>query len=36
MPIPDGLGRYYDGLLYLMAMLHCGGDFRVWVPKSAN
>jgi oligosaccharide reducing-end xylanase len=31
-PIPDGLGRYYDGLLYLMALLHCGGEFRIWSP----
>ena len=31
-PIPDGLGRYYDGLLYLMALLHCGGEFRIWNP----
>ena len=31
-PIPDGPGRYYDGLLYLMALLHCGGEFRIWNP----
>ncbi len=29
-PTPDGLERYYEGLLYMMAMLHCGGEFRVW------
>jgi oligosaccharide reducing-end xylanase len=27
---PDGLERYYEGLLYMMALLHCGGEFRVW------
>jgi oligosaccharide reducing-end xylanase len=27
---PDGLERYYEGLLYLMALLHCGGEFRIW------
>ena len=29
-PTPDGLERYYEGLLYLMALLHCGGEFRIW------
>ena len=29
-PPPDGLERYYEGLLYMMALLHCGGEFRVW------
>ena len=29
-PTPDGLERYYEGLLYLMALLHCSGEFRVW------
>jgi len=32
-PIPDGIERYYDGLLYLMGMLHCAGEFRIWPPK---
>ncbi|HYG24558.1 MAG TPA: glycosyl hydrolase family 8 [Verrucomicrobiae bacterium] len=27
---PDGLERYYEGLLYMMALLHCGGEFRIW------
>lgn len=31
-PTPDGLERYYDGLLYMMALLHCGGEFRIWSP----
>jgi len=29
-PPPDGLERYYEGLLYMMALLHCSGEFRVW------
>jgi oligosaccharide reducing-end xylanase len=29
-PVPDGIERYYDGLLYLMALMHCGGEFRIW------
>jgi oligosaccharide reducing-end xylanase len=31
-PTPDGLERYYEGLLYMMAMLHCSGEFRIWPP----
>jgi oligosaccharide reducing-end xylanase len=29
-PTPDGIERYYEGLLYMMALLHCGGEFRIW------
>lgn len=32
MPVPDGAYRYYDGCLYLLGMLHCSGEFRVWPP----
>jgi len=32
-PIPSGHGRYYDGMLYLLAMLHTSGEFRAWAPK---
>lgn len=31
-PVPTGQWRYYDGMLYLLGMLHCGGEFRIWVP----
>ncbi|UWZ86585.1 glycosyl hydrolase family 8 [Occallatibacter riparius] len=31
--IPDGRGRYYDGMLYLMSMMHVSGNFRIWAPK---
>lgn len=30
MPTPAGIERYYEGLLYMMALLHCSGEFRVW------
>jgi oligosaccharide reducing-end xylanase len=30
--VPSGQHRYYDGLLYLMGMLHCSGEFRIWSP----
>ncbi len=29
-PIPVGDQRYFDGMLYLMSMLHCTGNFRIW------
>jgi oligosaccharide reducing-end xylanase len=32
-PIPSGEQRYYDGLLYMMSMLHCSGQFRIWGPR---
>jgi oligosaccharide reducing-end xylanase len=33
-PVPSAFDeRYYDGLLYMMAMLHCSDEFRIWPPK---
>ncbi len=32
-PIPSGQQRYYDGMLYLLSMLHCSGRFRIWSPR---
>ena len=32
-PIPSGQERYYDGMLYLMNMLHLSGEFRIWAPQ---
>jgi len=33
-PIPSAFNeRYYDGLLYLMGLLHCSGQFRIYKPK---
>jgi oligosaccharide reducing-end xylanase len=31
--IPNGRYRYYDGMWYLMSLLHCSGEFRIWAPK---
>ena len=31
-PIPSGEQRYYDGMLYMMSLLHCSGRFRIWKP----
>jgi oligosaccharide reducing-end xylanase len=33
MPVPSGLYRYYDGMLYMLAMLNCSGQFRIWPPE---
>jgi len=33
IPIPTGEGRYYDGMLYLMSLMHVSGEFRIWSPK---
>jgi oligosaccharide reducing-end xylanase len=32
-PIPNGIERYYDGMLYLLSFLHVSGNYRVWAPK---
>jgi oligosaccharide reducing-end xylanase len=33
-PVPHLLvERYYDGLLYMMSLLHCSGNFKIWLPK---
>jgi oligosaccharide reducing-end xylanase len=32
-PIPSGQSRYYDGMLYLMSLMHASGEFRIWSPK---
>jgi oligosaccharide reducing-end xylanase len=32
-PTPDGIERYYEGLLYMMALLHGSGEFRIWMPQ---
>jgi oligosaccharide reducing-end xylanase len=34
--IPSGEQRYYDGLLYLMSMMHCSGNFRIILPHKAH
>ena len=33
-PIPSGQNRYYDGMLYLMSLMHCAGQFRIWGPQT--
>jgi oligosaccharide reducing-end xylanase len=35
-PIPSGQYRYYDGMLYIMSLMHLGGEFRIWSPAQAK
>jgi oligosaccharide reducing-end xylanase len=32
-PIPSGHERYYDGMLYILSLLHVSGAFRIWEPQ---
>jgi Endoglucanase Y len=32
-PVPEGHHRYYDGMLYMMALLHCSGRYKAWMPE---
>ena len=32
-PVPAGPWRYYDGMLYLLGLLHCSGEFKIWIPR---
>jgi oligosaccharide reducing-end xylanase len=32
-PIPSGHERYYDGMLYLMSLMHVSGNYRIWMPR---
>ncbi len=29
MPVPAGEQRYFDGLVYLMSLMHVSGEFRI-------
>ena len=31
--IPSGKWRYYDGMLYMLGMLHVSGNFRIYAPQ---
>lgn len=36
MPVPSGEQRYFDGMLYLMSLMHCSGEFRIIEPETAK
>jgi oligosaccharide reducing-end xylanase len=33
MPVPDGMFRYYDGMLYMLALLQVSGNFKIYQPN---
>jgi oligosaccharide reducing-end xylanase len=35
-PVPAGFYRYYDGMLYMLAMLQVSGKFRIYETRQAN
>jgi len=35
-PIPSGQNRYYDGMLYLMSLMHLSGEFRIIGPERSR
>lgn len=32
MSVPAGQYRYYDGMLYMLAMLNASGEYKIWKP----
>ncbi len=36
LPVPSGNGRYYDGMLYLLALLQVSGNFKIYLPDEYN
>ncbi len=36
MPVPDGEQRYFDSIVYLMSLMHAGGEFRIIAPGAAE
>lgn len=36
MEIPSGPNRYYDGLLYMLALLEVSGNFRIYPPAAVR
>ncbi len=34
--VPRGKYRYYDGMLYMLSLLHVSGEFRIWTPEWAG
>jgi oligosaccharide reducing-end xylanase len=35
-PVPKGLYRYYDGTLYMLALLQVSGNFRIYDPTGTS
>jgi len=32
-PVPSGRYRYYDGMLYMLGLLHVSGNYRIYDYK---
>jgi oligosaccharide reducing-end xylanase len=32
LPVPNGAGRYYDGMLYMLSLLQVSGQFKMYDP----
>jgi oligosaccharide reducing-end xylanase len=32
LPVPDGDGRYFDGMLYMLSLLQVSGNFKIYDP----
>jgi oligosaccharide reducing-end xylanase len=35
-PVPSGRYRYYDGMLYMLGLLQCSGNFRIYDPTGSR
>lgn len=33
-PVPSGIYRYYDGMLYMLGLLQVSGNFRIYSPAA--
>jgi oligosaccharide reducing-end xylanase len=36
LPIPTGLSRYYDGMLFMFGLLHLSGNYKIYMPGYAE
>jgi oligosaccharide reducing-end xylanase len=36
VPVPSGEQRYFDGMLYLMSLMHLSGNFRIIMPRRGH
>ena len=30
LPVPQGIGRYYDGLFYMLGMIQIGSNLKIY------
>jgi endo-1,4-beta-D-glucanase Y/chitodextrinase len=34
--VPAGTYRYYDGMLYMLGLLHCSGNYKIYKPSGSG